>query len=162
VLKRAKPQKIALVVGSDTLLQPMGWLPVELATQLMGNGFEVVGWGDAALWMVKNGLAADHRKPAVAVLNDDPWLALEGLAAANTMKSLRGICFTGLKTCRDLAVALGWASLGVRVCVASPLPLWGSETVRKLLSKKLDGVGGAFAHYDHPAEPQEILERFKK
>ena len=162
VLKKTNPQTIALVVGSDALLQPMGWLPVELATLLMGEGFKVAGWGDAALWMVKNGLAADRRNPAVAVLDDDPWLALESLAAAGAMKGLRGICFTGLKTCRDLCVALGLASLGVRVCVSSPLPFWGSETVRKVLTKKVEGVGGAFAHYDHPPEPQEILEWFKK
>jgi hypothetical protein len=162
ILKKSAPQKIALVMGSDALLQPMGWLPVEVATHLMGEGFQVVGWGDAALWMVKNGLAADRRKPAVAVLDDDAWLALESLAAGNLMKGLRGICFTGLKTCRDLSVALGWASLGVRVCVSSPLPFWGSETVRTVLSRKVETVGGTFTHYDHPAEPQEILEWFNK
>ena len=162
VLKKANPRKIALVVGSDTLQQPMGWLPVELAALLMGEGFKVAGCGDAVLWMVKNGLAADHRQPAVAVLNDDPWLALEGLAAANATNGLRGICFTGLRTCRDFAVALGLASLGIRVCVSSPLPFWGSEMVRKTLSKKVGAVGGTFTHSDHPAEPQEILEWFKE
>lgn len=45
ILKKANPQKIALVVGSDTLQQPMGWLPVELGTRLMGEGFSVVDGG---------------------------------------------------------------------------------------------------------------------
>jgi len=161
-LKKAKARKIALVVGSDTFQHPVGWLPVEIATHLMGDGFHVMGWGDAALWMVKNGLAADDRKPAVTVLDDDPMLAMEGLAVADVLKGLRGICFTGLKTCRDLNIALGWASLGVRVCVSSPLPFWGSEVVRKILSKKVEAVGGAFAHLDHPAEPTEILDWFEK
>ena len=162
VLSKNNARKIALVVGSDTFQQPMGWLPVELATHLMGDGFQVMGWGDAALWIIKKGLAGGNRKPVVTVLDDDPGLALEGLAAANVMKQLRGVCFTGLKTCRDLSIALGWASLGVRVCVSSPMPFWGSETVRKILSGKVEAVGGTFTHYDHPAEPTEILDWFKK
>jgi hypothetical protein len=42
------------------------------------------------------------------------------------------------------------------------MPFWGSETVRKILSGKVEAVGGTFTHYDHPAEPTEILDWFKK
>ena len=46
--------------------------------------------------------------------------------------------------------------------LAIPLPLWGSETVRKLLPEKLAAQGGSLTHYDHPAQAQEILDWFLK
>jgi hydroxylamine reductase (hybrid-cluster protein) len=59
-------------------------------------------------------------------------------------------------------MALGLASLGLKVCVAVPLPLWGSEKVRSLLSKRFAAVGGGMTHFDHPVGLQEILEWFSK
>ena len=41
-------------------------------------------------------------------------------------------------------------------------PLWGSEKVRSLLTKRLAAVGGVLSHLDHPAEPQEVLEWFEE
>ncbi|OGP96782.1 MAG: hypothetical protein A2157_00725 [Deltaproteobacteria bacterium RBG_16_47_11] len=162
LLKKRSIKKVALIGGSDTPQQPMGWLPVELATALLGRNYLVAGWGDAVLWMIKNGLASEDRESRAIPLDEQqsPILALKGLSDARRIGYLRGICFTGLKTCRDLTVALGLAGLGMDVCVASPLPLWGSEKVRNLLSERFADVGGTMTHYDHPANPEEILEWF--
>ncbi|MDI7258502.1 MAG: hypothetical protein QME90_01125 [Thermodesulfobacteriota bacterium] len=163
-LKTKKFRKLAVVGGSDTPQQPMGWLPVELAKALLGEDYQVAGWGDAALWMMKDGLASKERDNAIAILDEKqgPLLALRALTIARRLEDLKGVCFTGLKSCRDLAVALGLASLGMKVCVADPLPLWGSEKIRNLLAEKMMAAGGGMTHFDHPASPQEILEWFLK
>lgn len=162
-LEKGRSVKVAFVVGADTPQLPMGWLPVDVATTLVGEGYRVVSWGDAALWTVKSGLASGERKNPVVVFDEQqgPVMALQAFGASRDLNTLRGICFTGLKTCGDLAMVLGLASLGFRVCVATPLPLWGSEEVRNVLTEKLAMAGGSLAHYDHPAEPREILEWFR-
>ena len=67
-----------------------------------------------------------------------------------------------MKSCQDLALALGLASMGLKVSVAVPLPLWGGEKVRNLLQEKLAALGGSLTHYDHPAQAEEILDWFTK
>ena len=162
--KKGASGKVALLGGADHLQHSLGWIPGEVALSLRGKKYEVAGWGDAALWMIKRGLASPKQTPPVRILDDreGPMLAVKALAGSGRLKDLKGICFTGLKSCRDLAVALGLASLGSRVCVAVPLPLWGSEGVRKLLEEKLAAQGGSLTHFDHPAQAQEILDWFLK
>jgi hypothetical protein len=91
-----------------------------------------------------------------------PVLALKALADSGRLKDVKGICFTGLKSCQDLGVALALASMGLKVSVAVPLPLWGSEKVRSLLQEKLAAMGGSLTHFDHPAQAEEILDWFIK
>jgi len=162
LLKKESTMKLVLLGGADTPQHAMGWIPVEVASSLSGEGYLVASWGDAALWIIKKGLASLKYSPPVRILDEKRGhlLALEALAAAGRLKDLQGICFTGLKNCKDLAMALGLASLGLKVCVAVPLPLWGSELVRKLLVGKLVEQGGSLTHFDHPADAQEILEWF--
>ena len=135
-----------------------------MASSLQGEGYGIAGWGDAALWMIKRGLASPKQTPPVRILDDreGPMLAVKTLAGAGRLKDLKGVCFAGLKSCQDLAVALGLAALGIRVGVAVPLPLWGSDGVRKLLGEKLAAQGGSLTHFDHPAQAQEILDWFLK
>jgi len=162
--KKESLPKVALIGGADTPQQSLGWIPVELASSLRGEEYLVASWGDAALWIIKKGLASLKYSPPVRILDEKKGhlLALEALAAAERLKDLYGICFTGLKSCKDLAMALGLAGLGLKVCAAIPLPLWGSEMVRNLLQEKLAALGGSLTHFDHPAHPQEILEWFLK
>ena len=147
--------KIALLGGADTLLQSLGHLPVELAKALRGEDLAVSSWGDAALWMAKQDLP-------VGILDADegPLTAVRALASRKKLSVLKGICFTGLKACREFTFALGLAALGLKVFVAVPLPLWGSEKVRATLREDLAAVGGIFAHLDHPAKADEILDWF--
>jgi hypothetical protein len=153
----------ALLGGADTPQQALGWIPTEVGTALRGE-YHLGSWGDAALWMLKKGLVPGNGRTAFRILDDrrGPQLAVDSLAAAGKLKNLKGICFTGLKGCRDLAVAMGMASLGLRVCLAIPIPLWGSEMVRQILGEKLSKVGGVLTHFDHPLEAQEILDWFLK
>jgi hypothetical protein len=153
----------ALLGGTDTPQQALGWIPTEVGTALLGE-YHLGSWGDAALWMLKKGLVPGNGQTAFRILDDrrGPQLAMDSLAAAGKLKNLKGICFTGLKGCRDLAVAMGMASLGLRVCLAVPIPVWGSEKVREILGEKLSKVGGVLAHFDHPPEAQEILDWFLK
>ena len=162
--KKEASGKVALIGGADQLQHSLGWIPGELAFSLRGKKYAVAGWGDAALWMMKRGLASPQQTSPVRILVDreGPMLAVKSLAGSGRLKDLKGVCFTGLKSCQDLAVALGLATLGVRVCVAVPLPLWGSEGVRKLLEEKLATQGGSLTHFDHPAHAQEILDWFLK
>jgi hypothetical protein len=147
--------KIALLGGSDTLLQSFGHLPVELAKALRGEDFAVSSWGDAALWMVKQDLPV-----GILDANEGPLTAVRALEAGGKLSSLKGICFTGLKACREFTFALGLAALGLKVLVAVPLPLWGSKKVRMTLMENLAAVGGILTHFDHPAKADEILEWF--
>src|SRR3989304_6996175 len=116
----------------DPLHPSLGWVPVEVASSLQGEGLGIPGWGDAVLWMVKKGLASPKNRPSGRILDErlGPLLALKALAVSGRLKDLKGVCFTGLKSCGDLASALGLASLGLKVSVAVPLPLWGSEKAR--------------------------------
>jgi len=153
---------LVLLGGEDTPQQPLGWIPVEVASALRGQGSLIASWGDAALWMLKGGLTSEGNGHPVRILDPEqgPLLALKALAVLGKMKDLQGVCFTGLKSCRDLSVALGLASLGLKVSVAVPLPLWGSEKVRTLLKEKLTALGGALTHFDHAPHAQEILDWF--
>lgn len=161
LFKKGPSAKLALIGGCDTLHQTMGSLPIEVATALSGKGHLVASWGDAALWMIKKGLGSGEHN-AISVLDQDqgPLLALKALAPGK-LKDVRGICFVGLRTCKDLATAFALAALGARVCVAVPLPLWGSEKVRHLLTEKLGAMGGTMTHFDHPAGTQEVIDWFE-
>jgi hypothetical protein len=154
-LKDGRSTKIALLGGADTLLQSLGHLPVELAKALRGENHAVASWGDAALWTVKADLP-------VGILDADegPLSAVRVLAAKGKLTALKGICFTGLKDCREFAFALGLAALGLKVSLAVPLPLWGSENVRTALRENLAAAGGLLTHFDHPAKADEILDWF--
>ena len=147
--------QIALLGGKDTLFQSLGHLPVELAKGLRGEDFNVASWGDAALWMMKQDLP-------VGILDsqDGPLTAVRALAESGRLPALKGICFTGLRNNHEFTFALGLAALGLKVAVATPLPLWGSEKVRTTLRENLAAVGGILAHFDHPAQADEILNWF--
>jgi len=164
VFERIGDRKVAIVGGSDMPHQPHGWIPVELAKALRGRDIQIAAWGDAAAWMIKDGLCSDAQETPVLVLEPESGVlqAVDALQQLGKQGNLLGICFSGLKGCRDLPMALGLAAMGVRVNVATPIPLWGSEAVRKLLTEKLSTCGGEFAHYDHPAQPEEILDWFDK
>ncbi len=162
LLQKARAKKLFLLGGADTPQQPLGWIPVEVASALRGEkGCLVAAWGDAALWILKKGLASRGNQPPVYILDEQagPLLALKALGAIKKWDALQ-ICFSSLKSCRDLAIALGLASLGLKISVAVPLPLWGSERVRTLLAEKLTAQGGSLTHFDHPPHAQEILDWF--
>ncbi|MFH1758521.1 MAG: hypothetical protein ABH969_10790 [Pseudomonadota bacterium] len=162
LLKKERAGRLFLLGGADTPQQPLGWIPVEVASALRGRkGCLAAAWGDAALWILKKGLASRDNQPPVYILDAQagPLLALKALGAIKKWDALR-VCFSSLKSCRDLALALGLASLGLKVSVAVPLPLWGSERVRTLLAKKLTAQGGSLTHFDHPPHAEKILDWF--
>lgn len=162
--KKGPAKKLALLGGADHPYHALGWIPTEVTPALLGKGFAVTGWGDCGLWMVKKGLASAKNKRPVQILDggQGPVLALKALAASGRMKDVKGIFYTGMKSCQDLTVALGLAGLGLRVGTAVPLPLWGSEKVRNLLHERLAALGGSLTHFDHPAQAEEILDWFIK
>lgn len=163
-IKNKLKTRFALLGGSDSLHYPLGYLPVELAVALRGAGLQVAGWGDAAVWMMKNGLTSKKTSDPVSIL--DPYLGplqfLEGLLLAGKPNRLKGVLFTGSRDCRDLPVALGLALLGCNVAIADPIPFWGSSSVRDRLADLLTTNGGRLTGFDHPAEAQELLEWFTK
>ena len=154
-LKNGGSARIALIGGADTLLHSLGHLPTELAKALRAEDHAVSSWGDAALWMMKQELP-------VGVLDAQagPLTAVRTLAEAGRLPSLKGICFAGLRNSGEFTLALGLAALGLKVLIATPLPLWGSEKVRALLRENLAVAGGILAHFDHPVRPDEILDWF--
>lgn len=154
-LQEESTAKIALIGGADNLLQSLGHLPVEMAKALCGDDFAVASWGDAAVWMIKQDLP-------VVVLDAEtgPLTAVSSLAAAGNLSLLKGICFSGLRDCRELTLALGLAALGLKVSLATPIPLWGSEPIRTLLREELAALGGALTHFDHPVRAEELLDWF--
>ncbi len=145
--------RIALLGGADTLFQSLGHLPVELAKALRGEDHDVASWGDAALWMMKQDLSV-----GILDAEDGPLTAVRVLAETGRLPALKGICFTGLRNAREFTFALGLAALGLKVLVATPLPLWGSEKVRTKLRENLTAAGGVLTHFDHPAQADEILD----
>ena len=161
-LKASAGARFAFVGGFDTPQQPLGWIAVELAKALKGIDHQVAAWGDAALWMIKDGLASVEQTLPVEVLDPcrGPVQGVEALGAAGLLDRLSVVCFTGLKDCRELAAALGLAADGVKVTVATPLPIWGSERVRSLLTEELAAHGGKLIHFDHPAQAAEVLDTF--
>ena len=154
-LKDGPSTKIALLGGADTLLQSLGHLPVELAKALRGDSIAVASWGDAALWMLKQELPV-----GILEADEGPLTAVRALAAAGKLSAIQGICFTGLKDCREFTRALGLAGLGLKVSLAVPVPVWGSEKVRAALKEKLAAAGGILALFDHPAQGDELLDWF--
>ena len=162
--QKAPAKKLIFLGGADQPYHALGWLATEIAPVLQGKGFAVTAWGDCGLWMVKKGLASPKKKRPLQVLDGRQWPvpALKALAASGRLKEVKGIWYTGVKSCQDLATALGLASLGLRVGTAVPLPLWGSEKVRNLLQDKLAAMGGSLTHFDHPAQAEEILDWFIK
>jgi hypothetical protein len=157
-----KSGKLALVGGADTPQQSLGQLPAETASSLSDQGIQVASWGDAALWMLKDNKTNQKAKgvPLILEPKQGPLLALKALAAAQQLGRLQGICFTGLRSCKDFAVALGLAYLGARVCVATPVPVHGSQDVCSLLAEMVAHNHGQFTHFDHSPQPREILEWF--
>ncbi len=155
-------EKIAFVGGADTPQATMGSLPVELAARLRDHGWQVASWGDAALWMVKDGLCLPEQTAPVTLLADrvGPWQGVKQLLAAGQGDRLQGICFTGLKGNSDLAVALGLACLGCRVNVATPLPLGGSRPFQERLAATLALLGGQFVQQTEPVQAKKMAEWF--
>jgi len=154
-LKNGASARIALIGGADTLLHSLGHLPTELAKALRAEDHAVGSWGDAALWMMKQDLPV-----GVLDAQEGPLTAVRALTEAGRLPSLKGICFTGLRNSREFTLALGLAALGLKVLIATPLPLWGSEKVRALLRENVAVAGGILAHFDHPVRPDEILDWF--
>jgi len=163
-LKADTKRDLAVIGGPDTLQQSLGWLPTELPPALAAAKCRVATWGDAALWMAKRSFAGPGADVEAFVLDDarGPLDALEAAATAGGLKRLRGIAFTALGGTLDFATALGAAALGARVCVAQPLPLWGSEVTRQALAEAVGKCGGTFAHFDHPATVDEVRAWFDK
>ena len=154
-LKNGASARIALIGGADTLLHSLGHLPTELAKALRAEDYSVASWGDAALWMMKQDLPI-----GVLDAQEGPLTAVRALTEAGRLPSLMGICFTGFRNSREFTLALGLAALGLKVLIATPLPLWGSEKIRALLRENLAAAGGILAHFDHPVQPDEILDWF--
>jgi len=157
-----KRGKLAILGGSDTPQQSLGQLPIELASSLSEQGLQVVSWGDAALWMTKDNQTNQKKNgvPLILEPKQGPLLTIKALATAEQLDRLQGICFTGLKSCKDFTLALGLAYLGERVCVATPVPLHGSQEVCRVLAEMVEHNHGQFTHFDHPPQPREILEWF--
>jgi carbon-monoxide dehydrogenase catalytic subunit len=154
-MKDGSSTKIALLGGADTLLQSLGHLPVELTKALRGESIAVASWGDAALWMLKQDLPV-----GILEAEEGPLSAVRALAAVGKLSDIQGICFTGLRNCREFTRALGLAALGLKVSLAVPVPVWGSEKVRMALRENLAAAGGILALFDHPAQGDELLEWF--
>ena len=156
--KDAGRGKLAVFAGADMVQQPLGWIATEVAPTLAGDGACIAGWGDAATWMLKAGLGSDAGVGARALC---PMGGAKTVMAATAAGAkLAGVCFTGLRGCRDLAVAFGMAALGARVCLAAPIPVWGSAVVRDALTAELSACGGELAHFDHVAGADEVLQWF--
>jgi len=160
-LKAHKKLDLAVIGGPDTLQQSLGRVPTELPPALTAE-CNIATWGDAALWIAKRRFDSSSAGVEASVLDDarGPLDALEAAATAGGLKRLRGIVFTALAGTRDFATALGAAALGARICVAQPLPLWGSEVTRQALAEAVGKCGGTFAHFDHPATADEIRAWF--
>ena len=114
-LKNDKATEFVLIGGADTPQQSLGWIATEVAPALGGEGYQVAAWGDAALWMVKRGLTREENEKSVRLIHprQGPLDTMAAVTAAKKFKSLRGICYTGLNRCQDLAAALGLALLTV-------------------------------------------------
>jgi hypothetical protein len=160
LLNGGAADRIALVGGVDMPQLSHGQLPVHLAACMQDQGCQVAAWGDAAAWMIKDGLSAADQNRPVAILADrhGPLVLLKVLAASGRRDRLRGICFTGMKSCAELGVALGLAGIGCRVSVAAPVPVHGSAAVSGRLAEKLAGIGGQFMHYAHPVTAEDIAQ----
>lgn len=160
---KSSSTKIFFLGGDDHPGQPLGWIPTEVAPHLTDGKATVFLWGDAGLWMVKKGMLNPQKMWPFHLLAEQSTIlaALSVLAERKELSNIGGIFFTGFKNCLDLTFSIGLAALGLKVGVAVPLPIWGSETVRSFLQKKIEELGGSFTHYDHFAQPEEIIDWFK-
>ncbi len=162
---RKRPSsKIYFVGGDDHPTQALGWIPTEVVPTLIDGQGQIFVWGDAGLWLAKKGMLNPQKKMPIYLLDGPKGLVqtLSILTEAQKLKQVGGIFFTALKDCAELVLSLGLAAMGLKVGVGIPLPLWGSEQVCSYLQRKLAELGGSFTHFDHPAEPEEIIEWFKK
>lgn len=150
--------KRVLLGGQDSPFQSSGWIATEVGKALVSDGFKVAGWGDAAAWMVKAGLGEMEGNP-VRVL--EPRNAVYAALKAGRER-LAGVCFTSLSGVRDLSLALGLAACGVPVCLATPVPIWGSQAVMTELDSQLATNRGSITHFDHPAGADEVLAWFRE
>ncbi len=67
-----------------------------------------------------------------------------------------------MNSCQELTAAVGLAYLGCRVSLATPIPVQGSRTVMESLAEMLEQNGGQLLHFDHPAQPGELVEWFTR
>ena len=157
-----KDADLAIIGGSDNPQVTLGSLPVALATGMQNHEFQIAGWGDAALWLLKAGPDLQGQSAPVLTLENGqgPLPVVKALASGGQLSRLRGICFTGMNSCQELAAALGLAYLGCRVSLATPIPVQGSRVVMAALAEMLGENGGQLLHFDHPAQPGELLEWF--
>ena len=160
VINEDQDGKIALIGGSDTIQLSLGRLPLGLANGLSGKGVQLGGWGDAALWILKNNPQSEDGGTPFHTLDNrqGPLLVVKGLAGDGRLDRLQGICFAGLKSCQELTAALGLAYLGCRVSSATPIPVRGSSKVTNELSDMLQKNGGELFHFDHPPQPEELSD----
>jgi hypothetical protein len=157
LVSRKQSGRVGLICGSDMPHMTMGKISQELSAALNNDGMILGGWGDACWWIM------NHEQDPSFVAFDPltgPLLAVLDLAEAGGFDRLDGICYTGLKRCREFATALGLAFLGCRVSIAVPIPILGSREVCRSLSEKLRVSGGELVHFDHPAETEELTAWF--
>lgn len=164
LLRKSSFPQIFFLGGADYPGQPLGWIPTEVAPNLTEGPTRVFLWGDAGLWMVKKGMLNPQKKLPFHLLGKQSTIlaALSILAEGKKINKVGGIFFTGLKNCFDLTFSIGLAALGLKVGVGVPIPIWGSESVRSYLKSRIEELGGSFTHYDHLAQPEEIVDWFKK
>ena len=160
ILAGESADMVGLVGGSDSPHLSLGLLPAELASKLAGNGIKVAGWGDAALWMARQG--AESSAPLILENKQGPLLAVKGLARAGRLDALRGICFTGMRRCQEFSLALGLAYIGCRVSIATPIPIQGSRAVMNALDQILQESNGQLLHFDHPVTSDILSKWFTK
>jgi hypothetical protein len=60
--RKGSAASLALLGGVDTPQLSCGWIPMEVASALRAEDCLVAGWGDAALWLLKNGLMSEGHK----------------------------------------------------------------------------------------------------
>ncbi len=153
---------IALIGGLDNPQLSLGSLPTTLASELLDKQFQLAGWGDAALWVLKAGCSSQGEPMPILTLENrqGPLHVVKALKSAGQLDRLQGICFTGLNSCGELAAAIGLAYLGCRVCVATPIPVHGSPVVVEALADMITENGGQLLHLDRPAQPGELVQWF--
>ena len=154
-------EQIALIGGTDTPHLPLGSLAADLVAGLPDSGLRIAGWGDTAFWMAKQKqVEAPDQQPLILDNSQGPLLAVKGLAAAERLDTLKGICFTGVKDIKEFSMALGLAYLGLRVSIATPIPVHGSKRVMEELTKMITEHGGELFHFDHPTEAKRLVSWF--
>ena len=122
---------------------------------------KIAGWGDTALWMARRARAdSTVDQPLILEKGQGPLLAIKGLAEDGRLDRLKGICFAGMRDVLDLNMALGLAYIGLRVSIATPIPVHGSKVVNQALSQMIEENGGELFHFDHPAGAGDLVNWF--